>query len=82
MFVCIVVCSHQCVASVNVCCVCVVLCFVLIHTLTHGVLTHICCKMMVQSIFATLHFNTFLTHFVTQIYTVQCVPSRFRSSCG
>ena len=61
MYVCIVVCSHQCVASVNVCCVCVVLRCVLIHTLTHGVVTHICCKITVQSIFMTLHFNTFLT---------------------
>jgi hypothetical protein len=46
---------------VNVCCVCVILCCVLIHTLTHGVVTHICCKITVQSIFMTLHFNTFLT---------------------
>jgi len=45
--------------------VCVLFCVVCWFThcvpLTHGVHTHICCKMTVQSIFMTLHFNTFLT---------------------
>jgi len=64
---------------VNVCCVCVILCCVLIHTPSHGVLTHICCKMMVQSICMTLHFNTFLTLLLRYIpYSVSLQDSAHR----
>ena len=86
VYVCVVICWHSMCWSVNVCCVCVILCCVLIHTLhTHDVRTHICCKMTVQSILMTLHFNTFLTLCCTSQICVarvtSTVPSRY-TMCG
>ena len=72
--------------NVKVCCVCVILCYVLIHSLTHDVHTHICCKITVQSVFITIGCNTFLTFSAVPLRHVwlespSTVPSRY-TICG